>query len=97
MHTHINKHMYMYKKTNTHAPPQLSFAAMHSVEGSGGGPLIAEEHIVFGLIASTPVQTTVKDMSTDKKEYSVVDILALAKEVKAYGCLFACLFVCLFL
>ena len=52
---------------------------------------------MFGLIASTPVQTTMKDMSANK-DYSVVDIVALSKEVGlcVFVSLFASLFVCLF-
>ena len=53
---------------------------------------------MFGLIASTPVQTTMKDMSANK-DYSVVDIVALSKEVGlcVFVSLFASLFICMFL
>ena len=57
----------------------MSFAAIRSGEAAGGS-LIAEERIVLGLIASSPLQSTVKDMA-GHKEYSAVDMLALANEV----------------
>ena len=47
---------------------------------------------MFGLIASTPIQSTVKEMAVNK-DYSQVDMIALANEVCVW-CVCECVCVC---
>ena len=77
------------------SPPlllQMSTSLAPGVRGEPLNALMAEEKVVFGIIAYHPLTKTVAELG---KTYSTVDVATIAREVCVCVCVCAC--VCMYI